>query len=55
MGDTGPVPAGRALQFWTKPEGAAGPTSLGLVRAGQTVELPVSRLPAVFVGRTVAL
>jgi anti-sigma-K factor RskA len=47
VGDTGPVPAGRALQFWTKPEGAAGPTSLGLVRAGQTVELPVSRLPAV--------
>jgi anti-sigma-K factor RskA len=41
------VPPGRALQFWTKPEGAAGPTSLGLVRAGQTVELPVSRLPAV--------
>ncbi|MEF7612572.1 anti-sigma factor [Aquincola sp. MAHUQ-54] len=43
--DTGPVPAGRSLQFWTKPEGAAGPTSLGLVRAGQTLELPVSRLP----------
>lgn len=47
VADTGPVPAGRALQFWTKPEGAAGPTSLGLVRAGQTIELPVSRLPAV--------
>lgn len=42
-----PVPAGKTLQFWTKPEGAAGPTSLGLVRAGQTVELPVGRLPAV--------
>jgi anti-sigma-K factor RskA len=41
------VPAGRSLQFWTKPQGAAGPTSLGLVRAGQTLELPVSRLPAV--------
>ncbi|MET0518741.1 MAG: anti-sigma factor [Burkholderiaceae bacterium] len=41
------VPAGKSLQFWTKPQGAAGPTSLGLVRAGQTVELPISRLPAV--------
>ncbi len=47
VGDTGPVPPGRALQFWTKPEGAAGPTSLGLVRAGQTIELPIARLPAV--------
>lgn len=47
VGDTGVVPAGRAWQFWTKAEGAAGPTSLGLVRAGQTLELPVSRLPAV--------
>jgi len=47
VGDVGHVPAGRAWQFWTKPEGAAGPTSLGLVRAGQTLELPVQRLPAV--------
>ena len=47
VGDAPPVPAGRALQFWTKAQGAAGPTSLGLVRAGQTVEMPVSRLPAV--------
>lgn len=47
VGDAGPVPPGRALQFWTKPEGAAGPTSLGLVRAGQTIELPIARLPAV--------
>ncbi len=39
------VPPGKTLQFWTKPEGAAGPTSLGLVQAGQTVELPPSRLP----------
>lgn len=42
-----PPPAGKTLQFWTKPEGAAGPTSLGLVRAGQVVELPVGQLPAV--------
>lgn len=47
VGETTPVPADRALQFWTKPQGAAGPTSLGLVKAGQTIELPVSRLPAV--------
>ena len=47
VGDTPPVPPGRALQFWTKAQGAAGPTSLGLVRAGQTVEMPVARLPAV--------
>ncbi|MFG6412973.1 anti-sigma factor domain-containing protein [Roseateles sp. DC23W] len=47
VGDTPPVPPGRALQFWTKPLGAAGPTSLGLVRAGQTLEMPVARLPAV--------
>lgn len=39
------VPAGRSLQFWTKPENAAGPTSLGLVRAGETIELPSARLP----------
>ena len=42
-----PVPSGRALQFWTKPKGASGPTSLGLVRPGQTLELPVARLPGV--------
>lgn len=41
----GPVPAGRALQFWTKAPGAAGPSSLGLVTAGSTVELPAERLP----------
>jgi anti-sigma-K factor RskA len=41
------VPDGRSLQFWTKAEGAAGPTSLGLVRAGQTVEMPASRLPTI--------
>ncbi|HEU4460379.1 MAG TPA: anti-sigma factor [Methylibium sp.] len=44
---TAAAPAGRTLQFWTKPQGAAGPTSLGLVRANEAVELPVERLPAV--------
>lgn len=47
VADGAPVPPDRALQFWTKPEGAAAPTSLGLVQAGQRVELPLSRLPAV--------
>jgi anti-sigma-K factor RskA len=47
VGAPNEVPAGRAWQFWTKPQGAAGPTSLGLVRAGETIEMPVSRLPAV--------
>lgn len=47
VGETPPVPPGRALQFWTKPQGAAGPTSLGLVRVGQRVEMPVTQLPAV--------
>ncbi len=47
VGPATAVPAGRTLQFWTKPEGAAGPTSLGLVSAGRTTELPVSVLPAV--------
>lgn len=45
--DAGSVPPGRVWQFWTKPEGAAGPTSLGLVAAGQTVEIPATRLPGV--------
>ncbi|WP_309638403.1 anti-sigma factor domain-containing protein [Methylibium sp.] len=46
VGTTAPVPPGKALQFWTKPLGAAGPTSLGLVRPGQVTELPAARLPA---------
>ena len=41
------VPPGKALQFWTKAEGAAGPTSLGLIRPGEVTELPAARLPAV--------
>lgn len=47
VGEQPAVPADRALQFWTKAENAAAPTSLGLVRAGQTLELPASQLPAV--------
>lgn len=47
IGTSAPVPAGRSLQFWTKAQGAAVPTSLGLVQPGQVTELPVARLPAV--------
>ena len=47
IGQTAPVPAGRALQFWTKAQSATAPTSLGLVQPGQVTVLPVARLPAV--------
>ena len=47
VGPSDAVPPGKSLQFWTKAEGAAGPTSLGLVRPGQVTELPATRLPAV--------
>ncbi len=47
MGPAGVVPPGKALQFWTKLDGAAGPTSLGLVRPGEVTELPLDRLPGV--------
>lgn len=36
----------KALQFWTKPQGAAAPTSLGLVPPDQVTEIDVARLPA---------
>jgi anti-sigma-K factor RskA len=35
----------QALQFWTKPDGAAGPTSLGLIPADRTIVIPTARLP----------
>lgn len=35
----------QSLQFWTKPEGAAGPTSLGVLPADGAVVLPADRLP----------
>lgn len=41
------VPPGKALQFWTKPEGAAGPTSLGLLGHDQHVVVPLSKLPGI--------
>lgn len=36
----------KAFQFWTKPPGAKGPTSLGLVQLGKPLELPADALPA---------
>ena len=42
-----PVPAGSSLQFWTKLQGAADPTSLGLVTAGVPVRLPAARSPGI--------
>ena len=40
------LPAGRAWQFWTKPQGASKPTSLGLVPAHGVIEVPRDKLPA---------
>lgn len=36
----------KALQFWTKPQGASGPTSLGLVPPDRVTEIDVASLPA---------
>lgn len=47
IGPTEALPEGKAIQFWTKLDGAAGPTSLGLVRPGQIIDLPLDRLPGV--------
>ncbi len=47
LGPPEQVPPGKSLQFWTKPEGAAGPTSLGLVRPGTSVEVAAERSPAI--------
>jgi anti-sigma-K factor RskA len=40
-----PVPADKVLQFWTKADGWQGPVSLGLVKPGQTLSIPVNQLP----------
>lgn len=44
LGDT-VVPPDRALQFWTKADAWQGPMSLGLVAPGQTLRVPLDRLP----------
>jgi anti-sigma-K factor RskA len=46
VGNPPALPAGQAWQFWTKPQGAVGPTSLGLVPSSGVVEVPRDRLPA---------
>lgn len=45
------VMAGKSLQFWTKPVGAAGPTSLGLVPADRPTTIALNRLPALGVNQ----
>ena len=42
----GEPPEGRVWQLWTKPQGASGPTSLGLVAADGTLLVPRRLLPA---------
>ncbi|TFY91358.1 RNA polymerase subunit sigma-70 [Pseudomonas kairouanensis] len=39
------VPADKALQFWTKGDGWQAPVSLGLVKPGQTLSVPLDQLP----------
>lgn len=39
------VPADKALEFWTKADGWQGPVSLGLVEPGQTLRVPLDKLP----------
>ncbi|WP_417697901.1 anti-sigma factor domain-containing protein [Psychromonas sp.] len=39
------IPAGKALQFWTKAEGWDAPVSLGLVKKGETLKVDINKLP----------
>lgn len=39
------VPGDRSLQFWTKGDDWKGPVSLGLVKPGQSLEIPLDKLP----------
>lgn len=39
------VPANRALEFWTKADGWAGPVSLGLIKPGEPVRIALDKLP----------
>ncbi|ARU05483.1 RNA polymerase subunit sigma-70 [Comamonas serinivorans] len=41
----GVIPAENSLQFWTKADGWSAPVSLGLVKPGEAIEVPVDRLP----------
>lgn len=39
------VPQEKSLQFWTKGDSWSGPVSLGLVQPGQTITIPLGKLP----------
>ena len=39
------VPAEKTLQFWTKGDNWSGPVSLGLVQPGQSIRIPLDKLP----------
>ncbi len=39
------VPADKALEFWTKADDWIGPVSLGLVKAGQPLQVQLDKLP----------
>ncbi|WP_207264233.1 anti-sigma factor domain-containing protein [Pseudomonas sp. GW101-3H06] len=39
------VPSDKALEFWTKADDWQGPVSLGLVKPGQTLSVPLDKLP----------
>lgn len=39
------VPADKALEFWTKGDDWQGPVSLGLVKPGQSLHVPLDKLP----------
>lgn len=39
------VPADKALEFWTKADSWQGPVSLGLVKPGETLHVPLDKLP----------
>ncbi|RBC04055.1 RNA polymerase subunit sigma-70 [Pseudomonas sp. MWU12-2115] len=39
------VPADKALEFWTKADGWQGPVSLGLVKPGEALSVPLDKLP----------
>jgi anti-sigma-K factor RskA len=39
------VPAEKSLQFWTKGDNWNAPVSLGLVKPGQTIQIPLDKLP----------
>lgn len=42
---TSEVPPQKSLQFWTKGAQWTGPVSLGLVKQGQTLRIPIDKLP----------